>query len=121
MSQTPEPFGPPSHAGKARHEKLTRLAAEDPEEAWREVHEIVARTDEDGLFWVADILEDLALHHPEAFVERIETELANSRRLRQAFLRFVPGLRKGHEELEDRLLTVREGIEREFGVADEPS
>jgi hypothetical protein len=97
-------FGP--HIGGDSNEwgHVGKLAVDDPAAAWRRLLEITATTDDAGLFWVADILEDLVVHHPSEFVPRIEAELASNRRLRQAFLDFVP--LSPDEALNERLLLI---------------
>lgn len=87
-----------------------------PEEAWSQLLQVIATTDDAGLFWVADSIEDLVGQHRHAFVAVLEPELATNRRLREAFVHFVP-IDPDNEPPEDRLLELRKAIEREFGVA----
>jgi hypothetical protein len=113
-----KPFGPWHEAGIKKHAQLMLLAREEPEKAWKALRRIVDETDDDGLFWVADILEDLATYHPVAFAARIEGELTASPRLRRAFLDFVPTVPLDEPEMADWLLGLRVQIEQELGVGD---
>jgi hypothetical protein len=106
-------FGPETGGTAGEWARLKDLVPDDPDAVWSQLLEIVATTDDSGLFWVADILEDLVAHDPQVFEQRIEGELASNRRFRQAFVHFVP---MGHDEaVNDRLLTTRERIEDEIG------
>jgi len=107
------PFGPRSN-GVGEYTRIKGLVGPSPDEAWNRLLEVTARTDDAGLYWVADIIEDLVAAHRAPFVVRLEAELAQNRRLRQAFVDFVP-LVAGDEPLHDRLLVLREEIEREPG------
>lgn len=108
-------FGPDVGGASGEYEALVLLFRSDPAAAWDRLLEITASTDDDGLYWVADILEDFVIHHPVPYAERIEAELAVDPRMRRAFLDFVPMAHDG--ALEDHLAALREEIEREFGVS----
>ena len=110
MNQTP--FGP--HAQGDEWVRLSRQVASSPDGVWARLLEITEITDDAGLFWVADILEDLVLRDPGVFIPRLESEASSNRRLRRALLDFVPP--SVGEEAQDRLLELRSVIERESAV-----
>lgn len=112
-----ESFGPHRGGLFGEYARLSELVRSDPEAAWSRLLEITAETDDAGLYWVVDLLEDLVIQHPSPYAARIEAELAVNPRLRRAFLDFVPMAKD--EALQDHLAALRSEIEREFGVADE--
>jgi hypothetical protein len=107
-------FGPRQSGPAGEWARLSDLVSSDPEEAWSRLLDITSITDDAGLFWVADILEDLVIEYPSQYAARIEAELEVNPRMRRAFLHFVPMSKD--DALKDRLLARREEIEREFGV-----
>lgn len=110
-----ERFGP--EAGPAgEYARLSEQVGRDPETAWLRLLEITAVVDDAGLYWVADILEDLVSGNPSRFAPLIETELEGNLRLRRAFVYFVPTTRD--ERYARRLLRLREQVEREFVTND---
>lgn len=113
----PISFGPHRGGPAGEYARLAELVVSDPETAWSRLLEITAVTDDAGLFWVGDILEDFVSHYPSPYAARIEAELAVNQRMRRAFLYFAPIT--SDEALEDHLASLREEIEREFGVSEE--
>ncbi len=105
-------FGPHAGGDFGEWAFFASLVRDDPEQAWARLLKVVSLTDDEGLLWIADVLEDFVIEHPAAFVPKIETELRSNRRLREAFVRFVPS--SPDEDVNDRLLSLRESIEREF-------
>ena len=110
----PPSFGPPAIVEGGEYATLKSLVAPDPYRCWTRILEVTARTDDAGLFWVADVLEDLVIHHPTPFAARIEAELGVNSLLRQAFIDFIPTA--SDAALADHLLEIRERIEEEFGT-----
>ena len=105
----PVSFGP--HVGPTSdYFRVSEQVPRDPDGAWVRLLDITAATDDAGLFWVADILEDFVIHHPALFVPRIEKELETNAKLRRAFVDFTPPLGDAH----DRLLDLRERIGEEL-------
>ena len=74
--------------------------------------EIAAATDDAGLYWVADILEDFVIHHPARFAPLMEKELETNAKLRRAFVHFTPTA--SGDVLADHLLDLRERIGEEL-------
>ena len=110
----PTPFGPGT-GGEVEYRAIDRLTLSKPEEAWSRLLRVTAATDEAGLYWIADLLEDLIFHHGRAFVAMLEPELAINGRLRQAFINVVP-MAPDDQPLEDRLVDLRDAMERELGA-----
>lgn len=103
-------FGPEG-GPTGEYARLSEQVVHDPESAWSRLLEIAAEVDDAGLFWVADILEDFVLHHPDRFAPLIEQELETNAELRRAFLYFVPTT--SDDVIAEHLLELRERIERE--------
>ena len=110
----PDAFGPDPAVVYGEYERLKELAKTDPEKAWRRLLEITRETDDDSLYWVADIAEDLVIVDAEAFVPRFEGEAGQNPRFRQALIDLTPTAPT--EALNDRLLVLRLAAENEFGV-----
>jgi len=109
---TQEPFGPQVGGSAGEYSALELLARSDPDAAWARLVLIAARTDDAGLFWVADILEDLISFHGHEIYERLKGELEVNPALREAFVSVVPD--NADPDLEDRLLVLRDKIEAEL-------
>ena len=110
-----ESFGP--HMGEDTGEwaDLGRAVRSDPDGVWTRLLAVVSTTDDEGLFWVGDVIEDLIWAHGWAMVPRIEDELPKNPRLRRAFLHVSAS--HSDEELEERFYLLRAKIETEFGVS----
>lgn len=106
-------FGPRAEGDAGEWARLSQLALSNPELAWRELVAAAERTDDAGLFWVADVAEDLVSFSPETFVPRIEAEAQRNPRFRRALVSLTPT--SGLDEFDERLLALRETIERETG------
>ena len=111
--EAPRPFGPDTSEGAEEWAELGVLAQSDPDLAWSRLLTVAAETDEAGLFWVADIIEDLILYHGQDVTPRLDAELRSNAPLRRAFVSVVPD--NPDPELEDRLLALRDEIESGSG------
>jgi hypothetical protein len=104
------PFGPET-GPTGEYARLAEQVVRDPGGAWSRLLEITAAVDDAGLYWVADILEDLVIHDPDRFAPLIEQELETNARLRRAFVFFVPTT--SDDVLAERLVDLRERIEQD--------
>jgi hypothetical protein len=103
-------FGPHIGGQTGEWALFRERVRDDPLAAWVRLLHIVAITDADSDLWVADILEALVQADHPTFVPMLEGELASNRRLRDAYLHFVPSA--PDEDVNDRLLELRENLER---------
>ena len=103
-------FGPHIGGDSGEWALFGELVRNDPRAAWARLLRIVAITDEDGLYWVADVLEGLVQADHSTFVPLIEAEVVNNRRLGDALIDFVPTAPEA--AVNDSLVEIRDRVER---------